>query len=283
MVAIPFNAGRRPYEQVAFQFSHHIIHEDGRIEHAGQYINGRRGFFPNFEFVRELKAQLETDSGTILRYAHHENTVLCQIFEQLKTSSEPDRQALMDWIGTVTRSTSSMEEKWEGPRCMIDMWELLKKYYYHPATNGSNSIKRVLPAVLRESKLLQEKYQSPIYGSSGGIRSLNFANWIWLKEDASGAIVDPYRQLPKIFHGLDTEKLEFTLVGHDELADGGAAMMAYAKMQFTEMSEVERAALKETLLKYCELDTLAMVMIYEHWADVTGCLSSEWIAKPTRA
>ena len=30
------------------------------------------------------------------------------------------------------------------------------------------------------------------------------------------------------------------------------------------MKKNERNALKESLLKYCELDTLAMVMIYEH-------------------
>jgi len=28
-VAIPFHAGRRPYEQVAFQFSHHVMEADG--------------------------------------------------------------------------------------------------------------------------------------------------------------------------------------------------------------------------------------------------------------
>ena len=56
-------------------------------------------------------------------------------------------------------------------------------------------------------------------------------------------------------------------MGHEEVADGGAAMTAYAKMQFTEMLEEERAELRSALLKYCELDTLAMLMIYEYWAE----------------
>lgn len=43
--------------------------------------------------------------------------------------------------------------------------------------------------------------------------------------------------------------------------------MAYAKMQFEHMSDYERDGLKAGLLKYCELDTLAMVMIYEAWAN----------------
>jgi hypothetical protein len=36
-------------------------------------------------------------------------------------------------------------------------------------------------------------------------------------------------------------------------------------MQFTEMTEEERTLVVEGLLRYCELDTLAMVMIYEYW------------------
>ena len=45
-------------------------------------------------------------------------------------------------------------------------------------------------------------------------------------------------------------------------------MMAYCYSQFTEMSEPEREAIKSSLLKYCELDTLAMVMLVEYWRDV---------------
>ena len=42
-------------------------------------------------------------------------------------------------------------------------------------------------------------------------------------------------------------------------------MMAYAKMQFTDMGNEERNLYRKSLLRYCELDTLAMVMIYEGW------------------
>jgi len=39
-------------------------------------------------------------------------------------------------------------------------------------------------------------------------------------------------------------------------------------MQFTQMSVEERKSLKNALLKYCELDTLAMAMIVEAWFDM---------------
>ena len=41
--------------------------------------------------------------------------------------------------------------------------------------------------------------------------------------------------------------------------------MAYARLQFDEISDDEREELREVLLRYCELDTLAMVMIYEYF------------------
>jgi hypothetical protein len=50
-----------------------------------------------------------------------------------------------------------------------------------------------------------------------------------------------------------------------KIQDGAAAMMAFGKMQFTEMDNQERSSLVKALLQYCELDTLAMLMIYEHW------------------
>ncbi len=57
------------------------------------------------------------------------------------------------------------------------------------------------------------------------------------------------------------------MCGNDELANGGSAMTAYSMMQFTEMTDGERQALKVALLKYCELDTFAMVLIYLYWEE----------------
>jgi len=41
-------------------------------------------------------------------------------------------------------------------------------------------------------------------------------------------------------------------------------MTAYAKLQYVDMTDKEREELVSGLKKYCELDTLAMVMIWEH-------------------
>jgi hypothetical protein len=274
-MAIPFNKGRRPYEVVAFQFSHHTVNQSGVVAHAGQYLNTVRDHFPNYDFLRELKKQLEGDKGTVFRYATHENTVLNQIYEQLQSDPNPpaDKEDLCEFIKTISQSKATSTEKWCGPRNMVDMCELVKKFYYDPDTKGSNSIKHVLPSILNRSAYLQKKYSEAIYGAGDGIKSLNFKNWQWIHNEA-GKIKDPYKCLPKLFD--DVSDHNFDLISQeDELRNGGAAMIAYARMQFSEMSGYEHEQLEKALLKYCELDTLAMVMLFEGWQDLIKKIKSE--------
>jgi hypothetical protein len=268
-VAIPFNAGRRPYEQIAFQFSHHEVREDGSICHKSEWIDDQIGKFPNFRFIRALKVALEGDDGTIFRYANHENNILNIIYGQLMNSNEPDRQELCDWIKTITHSSKSSAEIWTGQRDMVDLWDLVKKYYYHPFTEGSNSIKHVLPAIIRSCEFIQGKYRLPVYGNT--IESLNFNNHSWITFDTAGEVINPYELLPSVYDGVRNDLLdEFLLDEETGIADGGAAMIAYARMQFTRMPEEERKSIRKALLRYCELDTFAMVMIYESWRSSCG-------------
>jgi hypothetical protein len=53
------------------------------------------------------------------------------------------------------------------------------------------------------------------------------------------------------------------------IADGGMALTAYGKLQYVDMTDRERAELVSGLKKYCELETLAMVMLYEHFREIT--------------
>lgn len=262
-VAVPFNKGRRPYEQIAFQFSHHVVYENGTIEHFSEWINTNRGQFPNFEFVRELKKSLENDDGTIFRYAAHENSILNAIYVQLTESTEADKEELCKWIKTITKSKGDSVEVWEGERNMVDLLEMVKKYYYSPDMGGSNSLKFVLPAILNSSDYLKGKYSKPIYGRD--IKSTNFSDQAWIVFE-NEKLVNPYKLLPAINDGYDNELLDDLVVDDESgIADGGAAMIAYARMQFTEMSDEEHTRICKALLRYCELDTFAMVMLWEAW------------------
>lgn len=265
MLPIPFNKGSHPYQGIAFQFSHHTLDKNGKVAHAGQYLNSEPGVDPTIEFVRHLKKELDKDDGTIFRYSNHENTYLNFILVQLEQMAEPpnDKEDLCSFIRSITKSPSDSKVKWEGPRCMVDILELVKRFYYDPITNGSNSIKQVFPAILNRSNFLQEKYIQPIYGSINGIQSHNFVNQCWIVKE-NNRIKDPYHFLPPINKEISDEDAPL-LFDSEDLKEGGAATIAYAKLQFTNMSDSERKELRNALLRYCELDTLAMVMIIEAW------------------
>jgi hypothetical protein len=262
-VALPFHKYQRPYEQVAFQFSHHIMYESGDIKHADQFLCVDSGVFPNFRFVRALRDSLMTDSGSIFRYASHENSILNNIYNQLAESDEPDKNELMEFIRTITHSTRDSVESWEGDRDMVDLLEVVKSYYYNPYTNGPNSLKVILPASLNSSPFLKEKYSRPL--KDIGLTSLNHSgNHVWLDFD-DNEVINPYMKLPSLHQGWTEEEIENSISGMDSISDGGAALTAYGKLQYTDMVDKEREELCTSLLKYCELDTLAMVMIAEHF------------------
>jgi hypothetical protein len=266
MVAIPFTSGRRPYEAIAFQFSHHVMYEDGKIEHKGQWLCNEPGAFPNFEFIRTLNKELSNDNGTIFCYASHENNILNAIYQQLLRSQENDKTSLCEWIKQISHSGNSSSEEWIGPRNMVDLKGVIQKFYYNPLTNGSISIKHVMPAILSSCDYLRTKYAQPIYGRE--IKSLNFVDQRWVQFTDKHALINPYQLLLPLNEDAENNSPMFFIEEGSGIYDGTAAMSAYAKMQFTDMVAAERERISKALLKYCELDTFAMVLIWEglvHW------------------
>lgn len=266
-VAIPFVKGMHPYETTAFQFSHHVIHSDGRIQHKSQWISTEPGANPNFDFVRALRTALVQDSGTIFRWATHENTVLNHLRLQLERAESPpnDADELIQFIESITsRKTDGPDIV--GPRNMVDLCKLAEKFYFHPSTKGSNSLKKVLPAVMRSSKFLREKYSTAWYGPG---TSLNFDTPVAWWQEKDGVVLDPYKLLPPVFSDVSDAEVEALEEGlPEDLREGGAAMAGYARLQFEDIPDFQRQAIRSALLRYCELDTLAMVMVMQAWGVV---------------
>jgi hypothetical protein len=269
-VPLPFHVGRKPYEQIAFQFSHHIYYEDGRIEHANQYININPGEFPNFTFSQHLFDALVNDDGTIFKYSTHENTILNAIRDQLKSSNHKLKNEIISFIESISHPKGKHPDPWEvptrisgnGTRDMVDLCDIIKKYYYNPHTKGSNSIKHVLPAIIKSSEFVKSKYSNPI--GKIGVSSKNFPpSKVWLQFDKE-EIINPYELLPPVFENMTQDEISGTISEIENINDGGAALIAYGKIQYTDMTTQEREEISQSLKRYCELDTLAMVMIYEH-------------------
>ena len=251
-VALPFHKGRRPYEQVAFQFSHHVLEADGRLRHADQFLCDAPGEFPNYAFVRALHEALRHDEGTIMRWSHHENSILVAIKEQLNADAHPpsDKAALVVFIDSITK---------DGTRAMVDLADVARKHYFHPSTQGSCSIKKVLPAVMQSSPFLKATYSQPVYGSPK-LPSLNFKDLAWWQQGADGRVLDPYKLL--------VGELSDDETAAEAINQGGAASNAYLRLQFEDLSPQARASLRTGLLRYCELDTLAMGFVLQSWLAV---------------
>ena len=260
-VALPFFKGMRPYEQIAFQFSHHVMHKSGEVHHVDEFLLVEPGQFPNYEFARALKKSLEVDDGTVFMWSLHENTILAKIVQQLQKEFNPpaDKDELVTFMNTLIKG---------GERAMVDLRVLAQKAYFHPNTKASSSIKKVLPAILKTSIKLREKYSQPIYGDAEAITSLNYKNFVWWKQDLDGEVIDPYEFLQGSASALLGDEAQDYMEAEDfGIAEGGAAATAYSRLQFESLDPQSREQIKCALLRYCELDTLAMVMIVEAWKE----------------
>jgi len=262
--ALPFHAGRSPYEQLLFQFSHHVIEVDGRPRHAHQSLVTTPGIAPSVPVLRDLYAALSSDNGTVVHWWDHEKTVLREIQKQLQASDEPDRGVLSDFITTLIGYETTSGR-------LADLGKLVLNTAFFHGTNGSSSIKKVLPAVLEQSNLLRKRYGKAVYGTSE-MPSLNFPSaWTWLVKQ-EGKIQDPYTLLSPLFTDLEMARIiseaEDEEAGNQEfIANGGAAMVAYGQLQATGVGDAERHRIESQLERYCELDTLAMVMVFEALSD----------------
>ena len=251
--AVPLFKGTHPNDQIAYQFSHHVGYEDGTWKHAGQFIMLDAGKFPNYEFIRELKKQLEKDDGSVFRYASHENTILNAIRVQLIESNESDKDELIQFIESITHPTGGCKYPFEaGKRDMLDLKDIAQKYFYHPSMESSNSIKQVMPAILESGKT----YFTEKYGND----------------------MDPYHNLPTLAEFAEKVKKESDAFPADfddsdiwnddkQINCGGISKLDYVMLQAGRYNKLHTEAIRQASLKYCELDTLSMVRIWEYFRE----------------
>ena len=249
-VPLPFHKNEYPYSTIAFQFSIHTMDAMGHIEHR-EWIAKEKSIDPSFEFVQKIKSILEKDNGSIFMYASHENTVLQSIKKRMKQKGDK----YLDEISFINEISFAKNEQ-KPQRAMIDMKKIIEHYYYNYFMKGSISLKAVLPAIMKTSEFLKEKYSKELdFGTN--LKGKTFY------QERDNIILDPYKLLPKIDSEIDSAN---TIFGEELLSDGTAAMKAFQILQFSRdvLEKKEEENLIKALLNYCELDTLAMLMLYEH-------------------
>jgi hypothetical protein len=121
--AIPLFAGTRPFEALPFQWSCHIEPRRGVIEHAEFLDLGAEP--PMRRLAVDLLQTLGT-TGPIVVYTPYERRVLAELGARF-----PDLGAPL----------AALAER------IVDLHPPTRAHYYHPAMQGSWSIKAVLPTV----------------------------------------------------------------------------------------------------------------------------------------
>lgn len=184
MAVIPNLNGTRPYQQITFQYSLHILSENGTLEHKEFIGNGKTD--PRLELTKQMISDLGTH-GTIIAY---------------NDSFEKTR---------IKELKNSFEQYEEELNCIVerfvDLEDVFQKgYLYNKAMKGSFSIKSVLPSLFPNDETLN------------------------------------YKSLEQVHKG-------------DE------ASQTY--LELANMNEEDYNKTIKNLLAYCELDTYAMVKIYE--------------------
>ena len=122
--AIPVYPNTRPYQTIPFQWSNHIETADGKLRHDEYLCPDSRD--PREELAVALLKSVG-EKGSVCTYTGYEHGVLTGLAEALPHL----RHAL---LRVCTR--------------LWDLHPIIRAHYYHPAFNGSYSIKAVLPAVV---------------------------------------------------------------------------------------------------------------------------------------
>lgn len=255
--ALPYSIGRKPFDVLCFQFSHHVLYQDGRLEHATEFIHAVPGECPNEPFVVALSESMEKyNKGTVFRWASHENTVLTALLEKQSHNYSLNTTAHLEPLLNG------------GERSMVDLAKVAAKCFYASGSDGSSSLKKVLLPTMAASERLKLLYEQPTYNG------INFTNQQWWqpsevetddRQENSFRVKNPYSLLA--VNAGDSGQFQD---GDMSVADGGDAIAAYDALQRADLNPNVRAHLENSLLRYCELDTLAMVMVVQAWQEFLG-------------
>lgn len=239
--AMPFHKDMVPYELIAFQWSCHTISEPGAEPTHEEFIS-TSGEFPNFKFVESLMKHIGL-TGTPFMWATHENSVLRTIYRQMDIFGYAN-PTLKSWL---EQTIKDIELGTNGR--FVDMNDMTKRHYFHPDMKGKTSIKKVLPAIWNNNLFLHEIPYLAQYSA----------------KDFENNVLDPYDTLYQLAsESIISEGEE--MMETEGIKGGTAAMRAYYRVRFDhQISQGYKDELKNRLLEYCKLDTMAMVIIWLYW------------------
>jgi len=246
--ALPSAPGARPYGQVAFQWSCHIIDSPGApIRHA-EWLDAESED-PTVGFLQSLQ-ELLGEKGTIYHWGNYEVAVTRELVEDIR----PNRSlaTLVEWADRNWGCGKGKDDVIN--QRALDLCNISRNHFYDPAMKGSHSIKAVLPVAWKKKEIqkLFPQYSTDRHGNPAA---------------------NPYDSLPALTL-LDREPSGLSQLDDQEVLDivkdGTGAMRAYEHIRYgTGLSQpAVREDVRRQLLRYCQLDTAAMVMVWQYWRGI---------------
>lgn len=170
------------------------------------------------------------DSDTVLTWSGFEGTTLREIDRELHYFEDRDPD-LVAWIDKVVNNR------------IVDLHAWARDEFYHPGMKGRTSIKVVMDALWRSDKDIRDHFTT-------------------CTGTACSESEDPYAALPPLM--INGEK--------QDVREGTGAIRAYEAMMYgcEKDNEEGKALWCELLTQYCNLDTLSMVLIFDHWRRVAA-------------
>ena len=170
--AVPLFDSIAPWKQLAFQYSLHILHEDGRLEHR-EYLH-REASDPSAAVAKRLCQDIGDVGSIVVYYATMERGVL---------------NSLRNQFPEYASALKSMTER------LWDLHPIFEKHYRHWKFGSKSSIKVVLPTLVPALSYKDLEVQE------GGAASLG---WLRMIESGDAAERDVLAKGLLDYCGLDT-------------------------------------------------------------------------------
>ena len=145
--AVPLYKGISPYQQIPFQYSLHVEHSDGILEHREFLADV--GVDPRRAIAKQLVKDIPLHVNTLAYNMSFEKGVIKRLAEQFEDLSEH-----------LMNIHDNMKDL---------MVPFQKKYFVTPSMQGSYSIKYILPALVPEF----EKAYKELEGIQNGSQAMN--------------------------------------------------------------------------------------------------------------
>ena len=144
---------------IGFQYSHHVYHQNGTIQHANQTLVKNSNYL---NFFRALQKALEGNQGSVIMHSLKENKMISAIVNQIYESNIEDRADLFVFGQRIsTGQMTSTAIKWSGNRAMADIISMFNQYG-DKGFKTLDTLSQIIALIFKKSEQLKEQYAALI-------------------------------------------------------------------------------------------------------------------------